>query len=181
MRVTAHAFVAGQPGTYQEIYCQAPPQPGTGIVPGFPGERCGYPESAHTMTDAQQAAADDQQVAHLVSTIGGWPHERYGPAPTPQQYGRGVRPEPLVERRGRAQEAFWDAATPSVTRESVATIEAAANVAIETATRVRIAPEIEAAARAALRGTPHRGYLDPGATQAVIEAAFRAAGFEVEQ
>jgi hypothetical protein len=72
VKVTAHAFDAGQAGTYQEIYCQAPPQPGTDPVPGVPRSVCGWLESAHTMTAAQEAESDDALVQRLVLEIGGW-------------------------------------------------------------------------------------------------------------
>jgi hypothetical protein len=68
----AHAFDAGQAGTYQEIYCQAPPESGTEPAPGFPGRVCGHLESAHTMTAAQEAESDDALVQRLVLQIGGW-------------------------------------------------------------------------------------------------------------
>jgi hypothetical protein len=72
VKVSAHAFVAGQAGTYQAAYCQAPPEPGTEPIPGYVSKACGYPESVHTMTPAHQAESDDALVERLVKQIGGW-------------------------------------------------------------------------------------------------------------
>lgn len=77
----------------------------------------------------------------------------------------------LKERRRAAREAFeeewspWDAETVTDARD----------VAIETATRVRITPEIIEAHGMAGR------WSGPGERRAIIIAAFKAAGFEVEE
>lgn len=77
--------------------------------------------------------------------------------------------DPLADRRQRAREAGHDLAGPSIVGDNVAAIEAA----IETATRVQVTEEILARAR---QESPD-GFI---AVRAVI-AAFRAAGFEVEE
>lgn len=70
----------------------------------------------------------------------------------------------LEERRQRAREAGWDAASPDDYTE-IPDID----VAIETATRVRITDEVMTAfART------------PGQLEDALAAAFRAAGFIVE-
>lgn len=76
----------------------------------------------------------------------------------------------LADRRQRAREAFWDTSggLMSGARDGV-------EECIETATRVRITPEIEQAARGAFEDR-YGGSVRP-----IIEAAFEAAGFEVEQ
>jgi hypothetical protein len=51
--------------------------------------------------------------------------------------------------------------------------------AIETATRVKLTPEIDAAAEQACGDTIHDYSLDE--MRGVLAAAFRAAGFEVEE
>lgn len=88
---------------------------------------------------------------------------------------------PTDERRQRAREAFEDAmSAPSASHAGPLLIRAkvrqdrARDEAIETATRVQITPEIEAAARGAFED--HYG----GSVRPIIEAAMRAAGFEVE-
>jgi len=71
VKITGHAFVPGV-GGHLALYCQAPPEQGTEPVPGYPGKTCGYLESAHTMTKAQEAASDAALVDRLVRQIGGW-------------------------------------------------------------------------------------------------------------
>lgn len=71
MKITGHAFVAG--AGHLTPYCQAPAEAGTEPVPGYPSRRCGYTESAHTMTSEQQIETDAQLVDRLVRQIGGWP------------------------------------------------------------------------------------------------------------
>lgn len=80
----------------------------------------------------------------------------------------------LDERRQRAREAYWDNGgrynDPDGHPEG-------AEAAIETATRVRITPEIaEAACTQAGIGPGNIKRMLP-----IIAAAFRAAGFEVEE
>jgi hypothetical protein len=86
--------------------------------------------------------------------------------------------EARVERQQRAREAGWDhLAPPPLTVNGPGSVADAFDIAIETATRVRVTPEIaEAACEAAGLGAGNAKRLTP-----VIEAAFRAAGFEVEQ
>lgn len=86
----------------------------------------------------------------------------------------GSVPAALADRRQRAREAFHD----EWSRRDKPTMSAV-NEAIETATRVRITPEIESAAEAAAGPTIHD--YDGGEMRAVLAAAFRAAGFEVEE
>jgi hypothetical protein len=86
----------------------------------------------------------------------------------------------LADRRQRAREAFHDtfAGEYSTTADAL-------DATIETATRVRVTPEVLAAFGAARRvpsktsrpigGTPHARRI------AGLIAAFRAAGFEVEE
>jgi len=74
----------------------------------------------------------------------------------------------LDDRRQRAREAWHDEfETPGTLAERGAR---AVEAAIETATRVKITPEI---LRSASKGWP---VIDE-----IVKAAFRAAGFEVEQ
>jgi hypothetical protein len=75
----------------------------------------------------------------------------------------------LNDRRQRAREAGQDA------RSGQWSTTQAIEQAIETATRVRIDREIEWAARGAFED--HYG----GSVRPIIVAAFRAAGFEVEE
>jgi predicted deacylase len=75
----------------------------------------------------------------------------------------------LGDRRRRAREAYRD------TREGAEV--PAVEVAIETATRVRITPEIVGAAR----WTPGIAAVDEHDTYRMLAAAFRAAGFEIEE
>jgi hypothetical protein len=80
----------------------------------------------------------------------------------------------LDDRRQRAREAGYDACAVSVPTESES---AAIECAIETATRVRIDDGIiDAALKVVSAGPGAR----PRSVNAII-AAFRAAGFEVEQ
>lgn len=82
----------------------------------------------------------------------------------------------LEERRNRARQTFdamlHDRASDD---EPVFELSDCVTGAIETATRVRITPEIIRAAYPRL-GPGNRQHMRP-----VIEAAFRAAGFEVER
>lgn len=71
----------------------------------------------------------------------------------------------LADRRQRAREAFWDRYAPEQYDEQLPAL----TDAIETATRVKITQDIVDAGN----GLPGR--------YAVIKAAFRAAGFEVEE
>ncbi len=71
----------------------------------------------------------------------------------------------LEDRRQRAREAFYDRGY-----DEFQAVEAA----IETATRVRITPEILAACH------EPSGYLLPAYIRDILRAAFEAAGFEVE-
>lgn len=91
----------------------------------------------------------------------------------------------LDDRRRRAREAYWDRfGGPHLVAANSMSAQAI-DEAIETATRVRITPEILAAYGAARRvpsqtsraigGTPH------ARRKAGLIAAFRAAGFEVEE
>lgn len=72
----------------------------------------------------------------------------------------------LADRRQRAREAGWDAIVDVGAREGL-------EVAIETASRVRVTPEVVEAAR-----TP---WMTEAETHTALTAAFRAAGFEVEE
>lgn len=72
MKVTGHAFRAGLPGSHMATYCQAAPEAGTEPIAGYQNRTCGYPESAHSMTPQQQAAADQAQADELIRKIGGW-------------------------------------------------------------------------------------------------------------
>lgn len=86
----------------------------------------------------------------------------------PTQAARGAK---LEDRRQRAREAGLDAysgvlAVPSGPERAAQAVDDA----IETATRVRVTPEVLAA---------YQGTIDT--TTAKLKAAFRAAGFEVEQ
>lgn len=80
-----------------------------------------------------------------------------------------------ADRRQRAREAYYDSTAGSGGQEGSAI---ALEDAIETATRVRITPEIEAAYVAAAYGVHDQvtAAIVPG-----LAAAFRAAGFEVEE
>jgi hypothetical protein len=84
----------------------------------------------------------------------------------------------IVERRQRAREAVQDSLASELFRGDAELAIAAAEIAIETATRVQMTPEIEAAAYDAIDRTP---YVAPEYLTAIIIAAFGAAGFEVEQ
>jgi hypothetical protein len=74
----------------------------------------------------------------------------------------------LEDRRQAAREAYHDAPGGHATYP-----ETRLDIAIETATRVRITPEIIDAATRAARGSWTLGRA--------VRAAFEAAGFEVEQ
>lgn len=71
----------------------------------------------------------------------------------------------LHDRRQRAIEAYHDTYTPDLNP---------LDQAIETATRVRITPDIMYACR------EPSGYLLPSIIRDILQAAFSAAGFEVE-
>lgn len=76
----------------------------------------------------------------------------------------------LLDRRQRAREAYYDRVSLPESHEPAALDEA-----IETATRVRVTPEIVAALR---HVTLARGSEQ---LSEIAAAAFRAAGFEVEE
>lgn len=80
-------------------------------------------------------------------------------------------PGPVADRRQRAREAFQD----EYDRAGGSTFEAA-ETAIETATRVRVDEDVCEAAQQAF---PIFTSIDE--VRAVAVAAFRAAGFEVEE
>jgi hypothetical protein len=82
----------------------------------------------------------------------------------------------LEERVQRAREAFHDA-SPVMDGDIIDQVHGAAEAAIETATRVRVDEEIVTAARTAY-GNGDRHWV---ALSRAIEAAFVAAGFEVEK
>lgn len=75
----------------------------------------------------------------------------------------------LDDRRQRAREAGLDALGGALFD--------GIDEAIETATRVQVTPGIEAAAYDAIDRSP---YVSPEYVRPMIEAALRAAGFEVE-
>lgn len=77
----------------------------------------------------------------------------------------------LDDRRQAAREAFHDA-SPVIDGDVIDEIHEAAEQAIETAIRVRVTSEIIEAARVTNRGS--------WTFSAALEAAFHAAGFEVE-
>jgi hypothetical protein len=83
----------------------------------------------------------------------------------------------LDERRQRAREVFLDEIAPG--SQYARNAARAIDEAIETATRVRVTREVEDAAEAAAGDTIHD--YDGAEMRRIIEAAFRAAGFEVEQ
>ena len=83
----------------------------------------------------------------------------------------------LADRQQRAREAFWDRFAQPDTRIKIEGSDQFAQVleaAIETATRVRITPELLHEARP-------NAFITMTETRRIIEAAFRAAGFEVEE
>lgn len=85
---------------------------------------------------------------------------------------------PLADRRQRAREAYHD----YLSRVETVTGMPAVEEAIEVATRVKITPDIVAAARAGWAAPEDAGnwLTDPGPREtARLVAAFRAAGFEV--
>lgn len=94
-----------------------------------------------------------------------------------------VSGDPLVDRRQAAREAGHDAyADVCVEPSSYERAKNAIDDAIEVATRVKITPEIVAAARAGWAAPESAGnwLTDPGPREtARLVAAFRAAGFEV--
>ena len=81
--------------------------------------------------------------------------------------------EARTDRRQRAREAYYDACGPGRPEGSAIALEAG----IETATRVRVDADVTQAVRNAYPDIMVRGKELKG----VIEVAFRAAGFEVEQ
>jgi len=81
-------------------------------------------------------------------------------------------------RRPEARAAFWDAlGAPPVQINGRGGVSEALDEAVETATRVRVDDEIIAAGEQAAREL----FTGPAQRRAIIIAAFRAAGFEVEQ
>lgn len=81
----------------------------------------------------------------------------------------------IYDRWQRALESYWDAtASPRLYADTHETV----NVAIETATRVQITPEIEVAFRAAVGAN---GFVASAGLHRGLKAAFEAAGFEVEK
>lgn len=81
----------------------------------------------------------------------------------------------LHDRRQRACEAFADSChVPYANADTIDEVHAAIDEAIETATRVRITPDIMYACR------EPSGYLLPSIIRDILQAAFSAAGFEVE-
>lgn len=83
-----------------------------------------------------------------------------------------------ADRVQRAREAFWDHYDPE--RDGGAILANSLDDALDTATRVRLDDDIIAAAREELRRQAF-GWLDLRASRVIIAAAFRAAGFEVEE
>lgn len=84
----------------------------------------------------------------------------------------------LADRRQRAREAAYDAAPGN------GTVRDATEAAIDTATRVQITPGLVAAAREIATEQMHdpQAPTDPAERwKVILTAAFRAAGFEVEQ
>jgi hypothetical protein len=82
--------------------------------------------------------------------------------------------DPLAERRQRAREAYHDGLASIDTTTGMPAVEDA----IETATRVRITPETVVA----FEDQEADRCCDCGSnTKAGLAAAFRAAGFEVEE
>lgn len=84
----------------------------------------------------------------------------------------------LADRRQRAREAFYDSAGD--VNNPADPLEAA----IETATRVQITPEIVATTRQVATEQMHdpQAPTDPAERwKVILTAAFRAAGFEVEE
>ena len=99
-------------------------------------------------------------------------HERAALAGVRDQLGLTT---PIDDRRQRAREAFWDASAPNLLTGATNGIE----TAIETATRVRITPEIIDAFAEGCGDSIHDFY--GGDARTGLVAAFRAAGFEVEE
>jgi len=91
------------------------------------------------------------------------------------------RVDPLDDRRQRAREAYYDRYSLGDHIGGSAR-KAAIRECIETATRVQITPEVLAAAREAWRAADGSWTEDPGPREtARLAAAFRAAGFKVEE
>lgn len=87
---------------------------------------------------------------------------------------------PLGERRQRAREAFDDEVVAGPRHPMVA-VTSAREAAIETATRVRVTPELLDVFGRAWHEADEQGTHVPGARRAAgLKAAFEAAGFEVE-
>lgn len=81
----------------------------------------------------------------------------------------------LLDRRQRAREAYWDDMRGlSMRTEGI-------EQAIETATRVRVTPELVAVAYAALGDAAERYFPPERHMRTMIAAALAAAGFEVEE
>jgi hypothetical protein len=82
----------------------------------------------------------------------------------------------LDDRRQRAREAFYDMLHDEANDDGpVFELSDCVTGAIQTATRVRITPEIERAF------IDHPDEYEQGNVRGPLAAAFRAAGFEVEQ
>ena len=121
----------------------------------------------------------------------GWPYEREGPAPIPVGCGRrgatgdcpdhplpGTGTSEQRDRRQRAREAGLDAyADVIAVPDAQDRAGNALDDAIETATRVRVDADITQAVRDACPDTMITGRE----LKRLIEVAFAAAGFEVEQ
>jgi hypothetical protein len=126
---------------------------------------CGYPRASHPepvdereklITDAMRETGESREiVTEMLEAIECCASEGAS--------------EALGERRQAAREAFYDAGGPQIVGPAQALDDA-----IEAATRVQVTPEIIEAAILAVQHVP---VLDR--PQQAIEAAFRAAGFEV--
>lgn len=83
-------------------------------------------------------------------------------------------------RRQGAREAFWDhLGPPPVTINGRGSVAESLDEALETATRVRITPEVISVFDKAWHEAPQDG--PPGTRRAAaLRAAFEVAGFEVE-
>lgn len=136
-----------------------------------------------------------------------WPEDRYGPAPTPGILGdsdiaelrkiadetgetletvrdladamaccadEGID-EARADRRQHARETYYD--TCAAGRDRVEGCAIALEAAIETATRVRVTPDITQE----VRDRHPALMIKTTELKSMIEAAFAAAGFEVEQ
>jgi hypothetical protein len=84
--------------------------------------------------------------------------------------------DPITDRRQRAREAAYDNPSVSAAAERSATVSAMLDDAVEAATRVKLTYDIVNAAIAA-----DAPYMMGADIDEVLTAAFRAAGFEVEE